>query len=129
MRTVLRAVLRSALGAGLLWAGIAHLTRKRKEFQAQVPGFVPLDPDTTVLLSGLVEIGLGGAVLAAPRAHRATVGRIAAAFFVAVLPGNLAQWRHRRDGFGLDTDAERFARLLFQPLLVAWALAATGPHR
>ena len=28
--------------------------------------------------------------------------------------------------FGLDTDAKRFARLFFQPALVAWALASTG---
>jgi hypothetical protein len=28
--------------------------------------------------------------------------------------------------FGLDTDARRFARLFFQPALVAWALASTG---
>ncbi len=32
---------RIALGAGLVFAGIAHLTFKRKEFQAQVPDWVP----------------------------------------------------------------------------------------
>ncbi|MGY6498700.1 MAG: DoxX family protein, partial [Microcella sp.] len=29
-------------------------------------------------------------------------------------------------GFGLDTDLARGVRLLFQPLLVAWALWSTG---
>jgi len=44
---------------------------------------------------------------------------------VGIFPGNIAQLVERRNAFGLDTDAKRAARLLFQPLLVAWALAAT----
>ena len=91
------------------------------EFQAQVPESVPLDPDVTVLASGVVEVGLGAALLFA-EAPRRTVGMIAALFFVAVFPGNLAQWMHHRDGFGLDTDMKRFVRLFFQPVLVALAL-------
>ena len=43
----------------LIVAGISHLTVARQEFQAQVPDFVPLDPDVTVLASGVVEIALG----------------------------------------------------------------------
>lgn len=122
-----RTVARVLLGAGLVFAGTGHLTFAREEFQAQVPEFVPLDADTTVLASGVVEIGLGAALVAARR-HRVAVGRIAALFFVAVFPGNLSQWINHRDGFGLDTDTKRFVRLLFQPLLVAWALWAT-PRR
>jgi hypothetical protein len=34
-----------------------------------------------------------------------------------------------KDGFGLDTDAKRFGRLFFQPVLVAWALWSTGALR
>ena len=55
------------------------------------------------------------------------MGKIAAAFFVAVYPGNLAQYVNRRSAFGLDTDAKRFARLFFQPVLVYWTLASS--HR
>ena len=33
------------------------------------------------------------------------------------------------DAFGLDTDAKRAIRLVFQPVLVAWALAATDAVR
>ena len=54
---------------------------------------------------------------------------VAAAFFVAVFPGNIAQFVEHKDGFGLDTDAKRAIRLLFQPLLVVWALSATGAVR
>jgi uncharacterized membrane protein len=50
---------------------------------------------------------------------------VLAAFFVAVFPGNLAQFANQRSAFGLDTDAKRFIRLLFQPILVVWALWAT----
>ena len=38
------------------------------------------------------------------------MGVTAAAFFVAVFPGNIAQFTGHRDAFGLDTDAERFVR-------------------
>ncbi|WP_146243243.1 hypothetical protein [Curtobacterium sp. MCBD17_021] len=44
-------------------------------------------------------------------------------------PGNIAQWLHHRDGFGLDTDTKRFVRLLFQPVLIAVALWATNALR
>lgn len=114
------------LGALLLGAGAAHLTLARGEFQAQVPSWVPLDPDLVVVASGVVELALGGALLAVWRQPaRGVVGAVAAAFFVAVFPGNIAQYVEHKDGFGLDTDAKRAVRLLFQPLLVAWALAAT----
>ena len=42
---------------------------------------------------------------------------------------NIAQLTERRDAFGLDSDTKRAVRLLFQPLLVAWALAATDAGR
>jgi uncharacterized membrane protein len=61
--------------------------------------------------------------------HKALVGRIAGAFFTAIFPGNIAQYRHHRSAFGLDTDGKRFARLFFQPVLVAWALWSTGALR
>ncbi len=119
-----------ALGAVLALAGSSHLTLKRDEFKAQVPPWVPLDPDLVVLASGVVEMALGGALLTTwnhPR--RATVGAVVAAFFVAIFPGNIAQFTEHRDAFGLDSDTKRFVRLLFQPALVAWAVAATDARR
>ena len=120
--------LRILLGLALAGAGVSHLTFARQEFQAQVPPWVPLDPDTVVLQSGVVEIALGSALAALPK-HKVLLGRLAGLFFVAVFPGNLAQYHHHRNAFGLDTDAKRFARLLFQPALVAWALWSTGAFR
>jgi uncharacterized membrane protein len=116
---------RIALGLMLAAAGTSHLTFARRSFQAQVPPWVPIDPDTVVLQSGVVEIALGSALLLVPR-RRALLGRLAAAFFVGIFPGNVAQFLDRRDAFGLDTDRKRLARLFFQPLLVAWALWAAG---
>ncbi|MCZ7438269.1 hypothetical protein O7598_17795 [Micromonospora sp. WMMC241] len=125
-RRMTGAVGQVALGVMLLVAGTAHLTVARQEFLAQVPSWVPLDADLVVVASGVVEILLGLALLAAWRQPvRGITGAVVAAFFVAVFPGNIAQFTEGRDGFGLNTDAARAARLVFQPLLVLWALAAT----
>lgn len=120
-----RNVVRVLLGLSLVFAGTAHLTFARREFQAQVPDFVPLDPDVTVVASGVVEIVLGIALIVLLR-FRVVVGLVVAAFFVAVFPGNVAQWLQERDGFGLDSDAARFGRLFFQPVLIVLALWSTG---
>jgi uncharacterized membrane protein len=120
-----RTVARILLGSALVFAGVTHLTVAREEFQAQVPPQIPLDPDTTVVLSGVAEITLGSALVFTPNPLRRLVGVAGAAFFTAIFPGNLAQWYYRRDGFGLDTDRKRFVRLFFQPVLVATALWST----
>lgn len=113
------------LGAMLITAGIGHLSFVRKEFQAQVPDWVPLDKDDTVVYSGIAEIALGTAIIAAPKKYESLMGKIAASFFTAVFPGNIAQYQNRRSSFGLDTDNKRLARLFMQPVLVAWALKST----
>ena len=121
-------LLRWLLGGVLLFAGIGHLTSQRAEFQAQVPAWIPLNADLVVVGSGIVEILLGLALIALPR-HQVIVGTIVAAFFVIIFPGNIAQWREGTDAFGLDSDSARFVRLFFQPVLIAWALVATGAWR
>ncbi len=113
------------LGLALMFAGVSHLTFAREEFVAQVPPWLPIDADVVVVASGVVEIGLGLALIVLGR-YRVAVGWIVALFFLAIFPGNIAQFTEGRDGFGLDTDLARGIRLLFQPLLVAWALWATG---
>ncbi len=117
-----RTLTRLALGSAMVFAGTAHLTFARAEFQAQVPDWFPVDEDLTVLGSGVVEIGLGAALIAAPRARRPLVGGLLAAFFVAIFPGNIAQYVEGTDAFGLDTDTKRLVRLFFQPVLVLLAL-------
>lgn len=119
-----RTIGRVALGAGLIFAGVSHLTFARKDFRAQVPDFVPLPVDTTVIASGVVEMALGSALLLV-RKRRQALGSLVGAFFVAVFPGNVAQWVHRRKGFGLDTDSRRFGRLFFQLPLVMLAVWST----
>jgi len=118
-----RTIGRLLLGGALVFAGTSHLTFARKDFQAQVPEWVPLDEDTTVVASGVVEIALGAALVSGVK--RTFVGNVAAVFFTAIFPGNLSQWINRRDAFGLDTDNRRFLRLFFQPALIAWALWST----
>lgn len=122
---MIRLVARVVLGLFLLLAGTAHLTVARREFQAQVPSWVPVDADAVVLVSGVIEIVLGLALILLVR-RRAVVGLVVAAFFVAVFPGNVAQFLEQKPGFGLDTDLSRGLRLLGQPVLVAWALWSTG---
>jgi uncharacterized membrane protein len=100
----------------------------RIAFQAQVPTWLPLDPDFVVLASGVVEIALGLGLLTLWR-YRAHVGLAAALFFVAIFPGNINQFVNGIDAFGLNTDTLRGGRLLFQPVLVLWALWPTGALR
>jgi uncharacterized membrane protein len=120
-----RTVARVALGAMLLFTGISHLTFARREFVAQVPESLPISADAVVLLSGVAELLIGASLVALP-ARRVPVGLGTAAFFVAIFPGNIAQYLNGVPAFGLDTDGKRLARLFFQPLLVAWALHSTG---
>ena len=119
---------RVVLGTLMTLAGIGHLSFAREEFRAQVPDWVPVPPDVTVLASGAVEIALGLAMILVTK-RRAVVGLLLAAFFVAIFPGNIAQWVDHRDAFGLDSDRARFVRLFFQPVLIAWALWSTGAWR
>lgn len=122
-------IARIGLGGALIFAGISHLTFARKDFQAQVPDWVPLEKDDTVIYSGIAEIALGSALALTDEEHQELIGKIAAAFFVAVFPGNVSQYVNSRSAFGLDTDEKRFARLFFQPLLVWWALKSTESER
>lgn len=124
MASTSRSLTRAVLGGALLFTGVAHLTFARRGFQVAVPDWVPGDPDTTVVASGVVEIALGGAMLFARRRRRA-VGRLVAIFLAAVFPGNVSQWTHHRSAPGLDTEMKRFGRLFLQPVLMLLALWST----
>jgi uncharacterized membrane protein len=120
-----KATARYLLAVALIYAGVGHFTFSRIQFQAQVPPWVPLDADFVVLASGAVEIALGLALMFVSR-YRKQVGWLTAAFFLAVFPGNISQYLTQTDAFGLNTDEARAIRLFFQPLLMVWALWATG---
>ena len=122
-----RMVARWSLVALLAAAGVSHLTWGRRGYRIVVPDwstrFTGLDKDAIVVGSGVAELMLAGAVAAIPRER--SVGWLVAAFFVAVFPGNVHQWRTGRSAPMLRTDRARFVRLLLQPVLVVWALWGT----
>lgn len=118
-------IFRMLLGLFIIFAGVSHLTFARVEFLAQVPLWVPLDADLVVVLSGIAEITLGVGLVFLVR-QRVLVGMATAVFFVLIFPGNISQYVNRIDAFGLSTDQARLIRLFFQPVLVVWALWATG---
>ncbi|MET0813343.1 MAG: hypothetical protein ABWY03_09820 [Microbacterium sp.] len=124
----MRQVARFALAALLLVAGASHLTWGRRGYRIVVPDWATkllrTDKDMIVVASGAVELVLGAALVVLPR-DRGRIGAIVAAFFVAVFPGNVHQWRTKRSAPMLDTDRKRFIRLLLQPVIVAWAVWST----
>ncbi|MFE7844341.1 hypothetical protein ACFUTX_03995 [Microbacterium sp. NPDC057407] len=132
MSTVIaRRVARWALAALLLAAGASHLFWGRRGYRIVVPDWATrvlrTDKDMIVVASGAVELMLGAAVLTLRRERR-RVGWAIAAFFVAVFPGNVHQWRTGRPAPLMRSDRARFVRLLLQPVLIAWALWSTAPE-
>ena len=125
---IIRKLAQVILGAALIAAGSSHLGSNRQEFQAQVPTWLPLDPDFVVISSGIVEIILGISLLTLWR-YRAQVGLTVAVFFIFIFPGNINQYVNQIDAFGLDSDRERLIRLFFQPLLVLLAYWSTRNPR
>ena len=119
----LRLVGRIVLAAILIFAGIGHF-RSTAEFTAQVPPWMPA-AEAVVYISGVIEIALGLALLVLTK-QRVIVGWLIAGFFVIIFPGNISQFLTQADAFGLDSDAARFVRLFFQPLLVVLALWSSG---
>jgi uncharacterized membrane protein len=116
------------LGLGLMFAGFSHFSTNRVEFRAQVPTIFKDYADFVVLASGVVEILLGLGLIIAWK-YRAQIGWAVALFFVAIFWGNISQFVNGVDAFGLNSDRARAKRLLFQPLLVIWALWSTGAWR
>ncbi|MBN9211649.1 MAG: hypothetical protein BGO45_12140 [Microbacterium sp. 71-36] len=124
----IRSVARGALALLLVAAGISHLTWGRRGYRIVVPDWATrllhTDEDAIVVASGAAEVLLGVGLVALPRERR-RVGAAVAAFFVAVFPGNVHQWRTGRSAPGLSTDRARFVRLFLQAPLIAWAWWST----
>jgi len=118
-------VFRILLCCLLVFTGIGHLTFLRTDFLSQVPDWVPLHDDLVVVLSGVVEIVLGLSLLFLTR-YRIAVGWITALFFIAIFPGNYAQYANQVDAFGLNSAGLRLTRLFLHPLLVIWPLWSCG---
>lgn len=125
MKEKIKVLARISLGLFMLGAGVGHLSFQRVEFQAQVPGWLPLAADTVVLVSGVLEILLGLGILLAVK-YRRHFGLLLALFYVLIFPGNIAQYINGTSAFHLTTDTARLLRLFFQPVLILWALWSTG---
>lgn len=120
----MKAVARWALAMGLVFTGSAHFVVLER-FLPLVPSWMPL-PTAVVVVTGVMELTLAGALVLAPDGLRSKVGWALATFLVVVFVGNVTQVVSGIDAFGLDTDPERWARLAFQPLMIALALWCTG---
>ncbi|MAD11129.1 MAG: hypothetical protein CMC04_00205 [Flavobacteriaceae bacterium] len=128
---VIKKILRISLGIGMLYIGVGHLTFSRLEFQAQVPMWLAKEKsliDFVVITSGIIEILLG-VLMSWGGKFKAYVGFALAIFYILIFPGNISQYINEIDAFGLNTPNKRLTRLLFQPLLIIWALWSTeGLH-
>ena len=112
----------------MLYIGIAHLSFRRIEFQAQVPTWLTTDKDLmdlVVLISGYVEIALGILMILGGKLKVKT-GIALGIFYILIFPGNINQYIYEIDSLRLDSDNKRLIRLFFQPLLVLWAFWSTG---
>jgi uncharacterized membrane protein len=122
----LRDLGRWLLAAFMAVAGTGHFLAA-DTFRAQVPSWMPY-PEAVIAVSGVIELGFAAALLFT-RKRRSLVGWLLAAFFIVIFPGNISQFVTGTDAFGLDSDLARGVRLLFQPVLVVWALWCTGAWR
>ena len=112
----------------MLYIGIAHLSFRRIEFQAQVPNWLTTDDglmDLVVLISGYIEIAFGILMVVGDKLKVKT-GIALGIFYILIFPGNINQYINEIDSLRLDSDNKRLIRLFFQPLLVLWAFWSTG---
>lgn len=111
-------VLRVILAVCIVVAGILHFAVP-VPFIRIVPGFLPY-PAAIVYISGIIEIGLGIALLVPPVSHLAAWGLVA--LFIAVYPANLNMAINGIEISGIpNTWWFQAIRLPFQFVLIAWA--------
>jgi uncharacterized membrane protein len=113
--------LRLGMAAGLALFGADHLASPAR-YAAMLPDALPV-PDAIVAVTGLCEIA-GAVGLLLPRFRR-LAGIMLALYFVCVFPANIRNALTAGAGIeGLSAAPAWYfwARLLFQPLAVWWAL-------
>ena len=126
--TIIQNIFRVLLGSIMLYIGIAHLSFRRIEFQAQVPTWLTTNEgmmDLIVLISGYIEIAFGVLMILGGKLKVKT-GIALGIFYILIFPGNINQYINEIDSLRLDSDNKRLIRLFFQPLLVLWAFWSTG---
>jgi uncharacterized membrane protein len=126
-RAGLRTHARWGLAVAMVVAGVSHFAQP-EPFRQHLPDAVP-GREAIVAVSGVVEIALGVALVAAGR-HRRWAGRALAAFLVAVFPANVYVAVAGVDVEGQPGGPYPWLRLPLQAVFVAWALWSTsGPGR
>jgi uncharacterized membrane protein len=117
-----REAARLGMAIALAFAGASHLFLATPFIQ-HLPTWLPLRAEI-VLVSGLVEIALGIALLLPPPARR-RVGVALALYFLAVFPGNVYVAVFNIEVDGQPGGAYPWVRLPLQLLFIAWALWST----
>ena len=115
---------RRGLAAAMIVAGLTHFARV-EPFVQHLPEWIPAR-EALVYLTGAIEVALGIALMRSTR-HRATVGRVMAAYLIAVFPANIYVAVADIDVSGQPGGLHAWLRLPLQVLFVAWALVSTTP--
>lgn len=110
------------LGIAFIAAGVSHLVNTTP-FEQHLPDWVP-GTTTIVVVSGVAEIVLGIALVAARRSVH-IVGVAAAVFLVSVFPANVYVAVAGVDVDGLPGGLYPWLRLPLQGVFVVWAWAST----
>ncbi len=118
-----RWILRSILAVAYAFAGIAHL-RSPEVFMAITPDWVPMSREV-IIATGLCEIA--GAVALMTGRLRHLAGIMLALYALCVYPANI---KHALEGVAIGGNRLGWGyhglRLLFQPVIIWWALYAGG---
>lgn len=117
-----RARMRWGLSLALLFTGVDHLVTPAR-YLPMMPAFVPY-PAEIVFLTGLCEIA--GAIGLLVQRLRRLAGIMLAIYFVCVFPANIKNAIEGLSVEGLPAATWYYwVRLLFQPLVIWWALYAS----
>jgi len=110
------------MAVAMAFAGVTHLLMPTP-FVQHLPVWVPAREEL-VLLTGLLEIGLGAALLLR-QPRRRLAGLALAGYLVAVFPSNVYVAVAQVEVDGQPGGAYPWIRLPFQLLFIAWALWST----
>lgn len=114
---------RRGLAAAMVIAGVTHFVNA-EPFVQHLPEWVPAR-ELLVYATGVIEVLLGVALMIA-RARRATVGRLLAAYLLAVFPANIYVAIADVEVSGQPGGFFAWVRLPLQALFVLWAIATTS---
>jgi uncharacterized membrane protein len=113
---------RHGLGIAFVVAGVSHLVNTTP-FEQHLPDWVPA-ATPIIVVSGIAEIALGFALVAARRSTP-VVGLAATVFLVSVFPANVYVAVAGVDVDGLPGGLYPWLRLPLQAVFVMWAWAST----